>query len=161
MKKEELIKYKVGIATLLIAGSMFLGDRASNSGFKFVRGEDNNYIASSNSFISNNCINNCYVIEVYNELTEENEMYIAKKCYTDARVGVYDPYYYDLLSNNKLVYEFKEKNTFFELINETPLYNYMAALDLLKERYSYEDMQKVYSEIASVYEFENEKELIK
>jgi len=37
----------------------------------------------------------------------------------------------------------------------------MITLDLIQERYSYEDMQRIYEEIKSVYEFENDKELVK
>jgi len=37
----------------------------------------------------------------------------------------------------------------------------MITLDLIQERYSYEDMQRIYEEIKAVYEFESEKELVK
>ena len=37
----------------------------------------------------------------------------------------------------------------------------MIALDLLQANYSYEDMQRIYEEIKSVYTFEEEKKLVK
>ena len=79
MKKDELIRYRAGLAALLVSGSMFLGGCAQNKGFVFGIGEDNNYIAREDSFINNNCIDKCYVVEAYNKLTEENEIFIAKK----------------------------------------------------------------------------------
>ena len=171
MKKEELIRYRAGLAALLVSGSMFLGGCEQNKGFVFGIGEDNGYIAREDSFINNNCIDKCYVVEAYNELTEQTELFIAKKDYDkfSARVRTnglteFVPIYYylDLMNNdNELFYQDNSKNNFFVYIKETPLYDYMITLDLIKARYSYEDMEKILEEIKSVYEYDDAKELVK
>ena len=151
MKKEELIRYRAGLAALLVSGSMFLGGCANN-GFIFKRGEDNSYVAMEGSFINNKCIDKCYVVEAYNKITEETELFIAKKCDETKIIErpfgcdteVTGQYYLDLMNNNnKLFYTDNSRNNFFEFIKETPLYDYMVTLDLIKARYSYEDMQKI------------------
>ena len=170
MKKEELIRYRAGLAALLVSGSMFLGGCVSSKGFDFVIGEDNKYVALDNSFINNKCIDNCYVVEAYNKITEETELFIAKRSciYLPKKLENGEkgdiPYYYylDLMNNNnKLFYEDNRLNSAFEFIKETPLYDYMITLDLLQATYSYEDMQRILEEIKSVYKFESDKELVK
>ena len=54
-----------------------------------------------------------------------------------------------------------EFNTSFEYIKETPLFDYLVSLNLVKGSYSYEDMQNIYNEIKEIYEFQNDKELVK
>lgn len=170
MKKEELIRYRAGLAALLVSGSMFLGGCEQNKGFVFGIGEDNSYIAREDSIINNNCIDNCYLVEAYNKLTEETELFIAKKCDETKIIErpfgrdteVTGQYYLDLMNNNnKLFYNDNNRNNFFVYIKETPLYDYMITLDLIKARYSYEDMEKILEEIKSVYKFESDKELVK
>lgn len=170
MNKEELIRYRAGLAALLVSGSMFLSG-CSSKGFDFKRGEDNSYVALEDSFINNNCIDKCYVVEAYNKVTEETELFIAKRSYqyldkkirTNGSTYNFPRYYYlDLMNNdNKLFYQDNSYNNFFEFVKETPLYDYMITLDLIKARYSYEDMEKILEEIKTVYEFENDKELSK
>jgi len=170
MKKEELIRYRAGLAALLVSSTMFLGGCANN-GFDFERGKDNSYVVLKGSFINNKCIDKCYVVEAYNKLTGETELFIAKKDWDKYNAKVrtnglteFVPIYYyiDLMNNdNKLFYQDNNRNNFFEFIKETPLYDYMITLDLIKARYSYEDMQKILEEIKTVYEYESDKELVK
>jgi len=80
MKKEELIRYRAGLAALLVSSSIFLGGcKESGNSFDFKRGEDNSYVALEDSFINNKCIEKCYVVEVHNKLTGENQIFIAKR----------------------------------------------------------------------------------
>ena len=170
MKKEELIRYRAGLAALLVSSTMLLSGCANN-GFDFKRGKDNSYVALADSFINNKCIDKCYVVEAYNKITEETELFIAIKesKYTDKKIkedghGYWAQryYYLDLMNNNnKLFYQDNSRNNFLEFVKETPLYDYMIALDLIKARYSYEDMQRILEEIKAVYEFEDVKELVK
>ena len=161
-----MIRYRAGLAALLVSGSIFLGGCTSSIGFKFKVGKDNSYVALEDSFINNKCIEKCYVVEVHNKLTGENEIFIAKRdiyltSLTDLS-GDTEYHYIDLMNNyNKLFYQNNERNTSFEFIKEIPLYDYMLTLDLIKAKYSYEDMKKIYEEIKSVYKFESDKELVK
>lgn len=182
MKKEELIRYKAALAALLVAGGILFGigkfgekafSNSSNQGegFDFTTDENNSYVVLEDSFINNSCIDKCYVVETYNKLTEENEIFIAKKEYDYKTGEVTVPkyhltdgecYYVDLMRNDaKLFYQDNNYNTSFEFIKETPLYDYVITLDLLQAKYSHEDMQKILEEIKAVYEFESDKELVK
>ncbi|MCI6627675.1 MAG: hypothetical protein MSH29_05230 [Tenericutes bacterium] len=154
MDKKNLVRYKAGLAALMIASGMTLGGCARR-GFEYTT-KDSKYVVADGSTIGNDCINDCYVVEAYNSLTEETEIFIARK-------RNFQGYYYcDLMNHNN--YLFRQDNiynNFLEFVKETPLYNYMIALDLLQANYSYEDMQKIYEEIKSVYTFEEEKKLVK
>lgn len=172
MNKNDLIRCRAGLASMIVAGSMFLGGCASSRGFEFSRDVDNSYSAVYNSYINNECIEKCYVVEAYNKLTEETELFIAKKMNRPINeVGIVNGeryfrkmyyYYTDLMNNNnELFYQDNSKNNFFEFVKETPLYDYMISLDLIKAKYSYEDMERILSEIEAVYEFESDKELVK
>lgn len=188
MKKDELIRYiikeeknryKAALATLLVAGGILFGigkfgekafSNSSKKGFNFTTGEDNSYVALEDSFINNNCIDKCYVVEAYNKITEETELFIAKRSFIilpkkleNGEKGEITYYYYlDLMNNNnKLFYQDNSLNSAFEFIKETPLYDYMITLDLIKSKYSYEDMERILEEIKSVYKFEINKELVK
>lgn len=170
MKKEELIRYRAGLAALFVSSTMLLSGCTSSNGFGFVIGEDNGYVALEDSFINNNCIDKCYVVEAYNKVTEETELFIAKRSFIflpkkleNGEKGEIPYYYYlDLMNNNnKLFYQDNSLNSAFEFIKETPLYDYMVTLDLIKARYSYEDMQKILEEIKAVYKYESDKELVK
>lgn len=154
MDKKNLVRYKAGLAALMIASGMTLSGCGSK-GFQYTT-KDSKYVVVDGSTIGNDCIKDCYVVEAYNSLTEESEIFIARK-------RNFQGYYYcDLMNNdNKLFRQDNSYNNFFEFVKETPLYDYMIALDLLQANYSYEDMQRIYEEIKSVYTFEEEKKLVK
>ena len=58
MKRDELIRYKAGIAALMLSSSMFLGGCAK--GFKLTVDEERNIVAEDDSFINNDFIEKCY-----------------------------------------------------------------------------------------------------
>lgn len=169
MDKKNLVRYKAGLAALMIASGMTLGGCASE-GFQYTM-KDSKYVVADGSVIGNACIKECYVVEAYNSLTEEAEIFIARRSWnglyskqkdSESNEIVSDYYYYDFMNHdNKLFYRANSRNNFIKFVKETPLYDYMIALDLLQARYSYEDMQKIYEEIKSVYTFEEEKKLVK
>ena len=161
MDKKNLVRYKAGLAALMIASGMTLGGCASE-GFQYTM-KDSKYVVADGSAIGNACIKECYVVEAYNSLTEESEIFIARTSnFLDYYYYYYYYYYCDLMNNdNKLFYKDNDHNNFFKFVKETPLYDYMIALDLLQANYSYEDMQRILEEIKSVYTFEEEKKLVK
>jgi len=135
-KKEKLIRHRARLAALLVSTSMLLGGCASSKGFEFGRGEDNSYVALADSFINNKCIDKCYVVEAYNKLTGETELFIAKKKVDGLKNEIISDvisrltlnyYYLNLMSNDsKLFYQENSQNNFFEFVKETPLYDYMT-----------------------------------
>ena len=75
MKKDELIRYRAGLAALLVSSSMFLGGCAK--GFKLTVDEERNIVAEDDSFINNDFIEKCYVVEAKSNLTGESNIYLA------------------------------------------------------------------------------------
>ena len=158
MKKSELIRYKAGLAALLLSGSFALAGCAK--GFELKVDEERNLIAEEGSYINNYFIEKCYVVEAKSNITGESNIYIVKKHWSGKyTMETYD--YIDIFTNIVLFVNENQNNTSFEVIKETPLFDYLLSLNLIKGEYSYEDMQNIYEEIKKVYEFENEKELVK
>ena len=158
MKKKELIRYKAGLAALMLSSGMLL--TGCSKGFELKVDEERNLIAEEGSYINNDFIEKCYVVEAQSKITGESNIYLVKKDWA----GKYtmDTYnYIDVFTNMVLFINENEHNTSFEYIKETPLFDYLISLNLVKGEYSYEDMQNIYEEIKAIYEFENEKELVK
>ena len=153
MKKDELIRYRAGLAALLVSSSMFLGGCAK--GFELTVDEERNIVAEDDSFINNDFIEKCYVVEAKSNITGESNIYLAKM---ESKNKWSPRDYMDIFSN---IVIFNSANPSFEIIKETPLFDYLVSLNLVKGSYSYEDMQNIYNEIKEIYEFENDKELVK
>ena len=158
MKKDELIRYRAGLAALLVSSSMFLGGCAK--GFELTIDEERNIVAEDDSFINNDFIEKCYVVEAKSNLTGESNIYLAKRR-TSGNYPKLTKEYVDAFTNIVLFAQNNDYNTSFEYIKETPLFDYLVSLNLVKGSYSYEDMQNIYNEIKEIYEFENDKELVK
>ena len=162
MKKEELIRYRAGLAALLVSGSMFLGGCSlggdkSSEGFELTADKERNFVAQEDSYINNDFIEKCYVVEAKSKITGESDIYITRRrrmCSFD-----YNYDFIDVFTNVTLFHD--EHNKTFEVINQTPLFDYLISLNLVKVSYSYEDMQKIYEEIKEIYEFDNDKKLVK
>ena len=101
MNKNDLIRCRAGLAALMLSSGFVLGGCASSIGFAFETGKDNSYVALENSYINNTCIEKCYVVEAYNKLTEETELFIAKRDYkyADYKEGKQKSRYYYLDSD--------------------------------------------------------------
>lgn len=153
MKKDELIRYKAGLAALMLSSGMLLSGCAK--GFELKVDEERNLVAEDDSYINNDFIEKCYVVEAKSKITGESNIYLTRR-----RVATSLNFeYIDIFTNISLFQS--AGSTSFEVIKETPLFDYLISLNLVKGTYSYEDMQKIYEEIKSIYEFENEKELAK
>ena len=84
MKKEELIRYRAGLAALLVSGSMFLGGcslggSSSSEGFELTADEERNFVAQEDSYVDNDFIEKCYVVEAKSNITGESNIYIVRK----------------------------------------------------------------------------------
>jgi len=99
----------------------------------------------------------CYVVEAKSLLTGESNIYITRRKMVLSFDYNYD--YIDVFTNETLFHD--QRNRTFEVIHQKPLFDYLVSLNLLKVSYSYEDMQKIYEEIKEIYEFDNDKKLVK
>lgn len=140
-----------------MVGNMALTGCTSNTGFMFKSDKQNNAVAYSDSYVNSQCLSNCVVAEVYNELLDEKQLYIVTAFQNQDGLI----YYYDLLDPNGVVfYQDNDKNNFIKLIKTTPVLDYIEALALGKMKYSYEDMINILEEIKAVYEYSTEYTLI-
>lgn len=155
MNKNDLIRCRAGLAALMVSSGMFLS--GCGKGFELTTDEERNLVVQDDSYINNDFIEKCYVVEAKSNITDESNIYITRKVLSFSRKHNWD--YVDMFTNATLFHD--KMNTSFEVIKETPLFDYLVSLNLVKGSYSYEDMKKIYEEIKAVYEFESEKELVK
>lgn len=158
MKNDKVTRYKAGIAALLVSSSMLLA--GCQEGFKLTIDEERNITGEADSYLDNDFLQKCYVVEAKSKITNESNIYIAKKRQSWALPTEVDTYF-DIFTNRRLFNNDNSYNESFDYIKETMLFDYLISLDLIKGAYSYEDMNRIYNEIKKVYEFEYEKELVK
>jgi len=158
--KNNLRRYKAGLAAAFMLSSGVLLSGCKDKGFELTVNEDRNYVATEDSYVSNEFLEKCYVVEAKSLLTEESNIYIVNRKFSPDRfLTSYE--YIDVFTNRLLFYSSNIDNTSFEIIKQAPLLDYLISLNLVKDSYSYEDMQRIYEEIKAVYEYESDKELVK
>ena len=156
MKKCELIRYKAGLAALLLSSGMVLG----GCSFDKVVSEEDKSIVQTDSNIHNNFLEKCSVVEVQNNSTNETNIYIVyKKASKDLPITIKECI--DIFTGEVLYTTDNIISGEYRQIKETPLFDYMITLNLVKENYGEEDIENIYNKIKEVYEFEIEKELVK
>ena len=157
MKQDNIQRFKTGALALFMVGNMTLTGCTSQTGFMYKSDKQNNAVAYSDSYVNSQCLSNCVVAEVYNELLDEKQLYIVTAFQNQDGLI----YYCDLLDPNGVVfYQDNDKNNFIKLIKTTPVLDYIEALALGKMKYSYEDMTNILEEIKAVYEYSTEYTLI-
>ena len=100
---------------------------------------------SEDSYIFYSWLQLYSVLEVYNNITQENEIYIVRKDSAS---------YIDIFTNMRLYVN--NDNSIFEYVRETYLEDYIITFGIGQTQYSYEDMKNVYEVIKENYVFENE-----
>jgi hypothetical protein len=153
--KDELKRIKAG----LLAGVMCLtlSGCASSNGFEFGCATNREIAVYRNSAVNNTFIGKCYVAEVYNKLTESNELYIVSAHKNEEYVAyddVFTPYSVMFTDDN-------ERNNFFVFKKVIPLVDYINALGLVKHSYTYSYFQEILKAISEVHEYEDNLELTK
>ena len=140
---------KQRITALALASTLLLNG-CVNSSFEVIENENGELTASDDSYIYYGWIQLYYVIEVYNNVTQENEIYIVRK----DNVGCID-----VFTNMRLYLD--TDDSIFNYVKETHLEDYIISLGLGQSQYSYDDMKNVYEVIKENYVFENDDTLKK
>lgn len=157
MKKCELIRYKAALAALLVSSGMVLGGCSKDFSLKK---EEQKIIVQTDSNIHNNFLEKCSVVEVQNNSTNETNIYIVyKKASKDLPITIKECI--DIFTGEVLYTTDNIISGEYRQIKETPLFDYMITLNLVKENYGEEDIENIYNKIKEVYEFEKDKELVK
>ena len=155
-------KNKQRITALTLLTTLLLGGcgEAGKDKFQIIENESNQLVAEDNSYIDDYYINRYYVLEVYNNITKQNEVYIAREEHTNRHT-----YYYDVFTNiymfNELDINNEKDNIGLKYIKKTPLRNFILTYNLGESEYTYEDMQTIYEIIKENYKFENDETLRK
>ena len=142
------------VLTLLMGGC---GEK-ENSCFEIIENENNELVVADDSYISNEYIGNYYVLEVYNKMNDENEVYIASKKSSASRGYNYWGYF-DMFTNIEIVNNKENEEDMFSFRKVTNLKDYIVSFGLGQLRYSYEDMKNIYELIKENYVFENDNSL--
>lgn len=165
MKNNTRTRLTTGITALALTCSLGLsGCNTSNNEFRFISGEDGTFVATDNSYIDINSINNIYVITTKNNISKEKEIYIAKKITVEHNyTTTQDHIIYQNIFNNIKIHstQNEESKHNIEILEETPLLDYLLAYDLVKARYNYEDMVEIYNLIKENYSLSNSNSISK
>lgn len=161
--KNELIRLKAGLLAAVMSISM-TGCSNNLNGFIYTEGENNKYIAASDTYLMNNFLDTCYVAEIYNELTNETELHIVKKIreYYDSDVDENVVEYNDILTPLSVYFlSNNEVNNFIKIKQLIALEDYINALGLTQYKYSYDDMVNILNKIKEVHQYTDNLELTK
>lgn len=144
---------KQRMLSLMLAMLMFLNGCSDR--FRLTENKNSELVAVDDSYIDNSYIVNYVVLEVYNKILGENEIFIVKT------IGVVDDVYYcsDVFTNLDIAVG--DNSSMFEYVKETSLSDYIILYGLGQKRYSYDDMKNIYEVIKENYVFESEKSLRK
>jgi len=154
-----------GITALTLTCTLGLNGCSPNyDKFMFNPGDDGSFVVDDNSYISHTTINNIYVIKVKNNISEQEEIYIVKKIQTNQAFSNKQKYLsYTNILNNIEIYntkrEYSKHN--LDILEETPLFDYLLAYDLVKSKYYYDDMLEIYDKIKEDYKENKTKSKIK
>lgn len=154
---KKLIKYTSGITALTLALTLNTGC-SSTSKFQLTQNEKGEYTATPNSYIDNKNISKYYVIEIHSNITHESKIYItyySDTLYRSTKTELFYHEYINIFNNTSICFEENNANKNITFIKEIPLIDYLNSYDLVKARYTYEDMQNIYQIISEDYTFED------
>ena len=157
---KKIVKYTSGITALALTFSLGMsGCSSSDSEFKFTENEKGEIVVEEDSYIKYEYLNNYYVVEVYNSILDTNEIYIAEKIMNYRKYNNSYNSYKNIFNGFVILYDENEYNNNIKFIKETSLVDYLITYDLVKYRYTYEDMENVYNFIKENYRYENDSAL--
>ena len=135
-------KRKQRITALTLAATLLLS--GCNNSFETFENENGVLTAADDSYIYYSWLQLYYVLEVYNNVTRENEIYIVRE-----DIGGY----VDVFTNMRIYVD--TDDSIFNYVKETHLEDYIISFGLGQSQYSYDDMKNVYEVIKENYVFEN------
>ena len=160
MKNNIKTRLTAGITALALTCTLGLnGCSKTNNSFTITPGNDGSFDVNEGTYIDNTGLNDIYVIEVQNNISKEKEIYIARKSVIKNNLTTSTQGYlsYTNIFNNLEIHCTKneESKHNLEILEETPLFDYLLAYNLVKSRYYYDDMVEIYNKIKEDYELEN------
>ena len=147
MQNKKLVKLSAGITAIALSLTLTSGcDYKKRDKFYFYPNLRGEMVLNNSSYISIEYINDYYVIELYNKILDRTSIHIAYRyIYTSGNSK-----YINVFTNNKIAYEY-DKTDNNEFINITPLIDYLTQYNLIKDKYTYNDMELILEMINSDY----------
>jgi len=149
MKNKIHTRLGAGITALALTCTLGLSGCSTNDRYTYTSKNDGSY-----------GLKNIYVNEVKNNISKQNEIYIARKTIIKHNnTTTQDHLSYVNIPNNLEIYNTKseESKHNLEIYEETQLFDYLLAYDLIKSRYYYDDMLETYNIIKENYEYNKDK----
>ena len=153
-------KQRITALTLVLTMLMSGCGKEENSKFEIIENDNNELVVSDDSYISSEYISDYYVLEVYNRMRNENEIFIVWKR-TSATRGYQYWGYFDIFSNIEIVNNKEDNEDMFSFRRVTSLKDYIVSYGLGQIRYSYEDMKNIYEVIKENYIYNKDNSLCK
>lgn len=150
MQNKKITRLTTGITALALTCSLSLTgcDYAKKDKFYFHYSLNGEAYVKKSDYISNEYIYNYYVIELHYKGLNRNSIYIANRFQYTSGVSKYT----NIFTNDLITYDDNENNR-YEFIKVTPLIDLLEEYNLIKDKYTYEDMQEIYQIIKENYVF--------
>lgn len=158
MDKNKYIKTISGLTAIVLTMSLMVGCSKKNSSDKFdtYKNKKEQIVAYSDSYIGYEYLNNYYVIEVFNNITNNKELYIVSK--QELNDNTHNYVYKNIFDNHMVTYSNGYcKDYYLELISEVSLLHYIDKYSMIKDEYSYKDIERLYNMIKEEYTLDNNK----
>lgn len=153
MEKEKLVRLTSTITALALSLTLTSGcEYRKKDKFYFNYNLKGEAYIHKNDYISAEYINNYYLIEIYHTGLERSMIYIAYDFKYKNGVSKYS----NIFNNYKIAYN-PDSNDYYEFISITPLIDILEEYDLVKDKYTYEDMQYIYKIIKLNYDYKDYK----
>lgn len=149
--ERKIIKITTGLTTLTLTCCLIMNHCSSKkvNKFHFYQDYKGNIVVSKNDYIGYEYIEDYYVLELYHKGLDRNILNIAYRFkYTSGNSK-----YINIFNNYFIAYDNNTKDN-YEFINVIPLTEFLERYNLIKEGYSYEDMEEIYDIIRKNYIFE-------
>lgn len=154
MHNKKMIKITTGITALALTCSLTITgcNYRKNDKFYFSYSLSGEEYINRNDYISSEYINNYYVIEIYHTILNKSTIYIAYRYQNTSGYSKYT----NVFTNYKIAYDPDELD-YYEFIKVTPLIDLLEEYNLVKDKYTYQDMQYIYKTIEENYTFNETK----
>lgn len=161
--KKNLVRTTIGLVTLGVIGTgIYYSNKITReSNFKRITTETGEY--DLENFISYDNLKDYSLVEV-KTITKENKLFIAELKEANKISGnVYELTNIDSITHCNDIFTGKNiiEGDYTKIVNLQSIEDYLVAYDLIKAKYSKEDIETLLEKIKEDYEFTKEKTLVK
>ena len=158
---QKLIRLAASLTALTLSCTLMTGCNVKKRDkFYFHPNLSGNMVIDNDSYISSEYINKYYVIEVYHRGISKASIYIAYRFeYTNGR-EITSSKYINIFNNYTILYD-DDPSDCYDIKKVTPLLDYLTEYNILKDKYTYDDMQEILQTITDSYKYQQNDSLSK